>query len=116
MTRVSIGDILPEDVSAVQLIRELQPQAKFLLTLSDPVRRMYSDYYFLNDNLLPVYNTAASDYTKSAQEFHLRSKTMAFDSSSTSRYYSYHSLLSLVSHVLLHSLLVESQSDCDLTS
>jgi hypothetical protein len=30
--------------------REMQPNAKFIITLADPVRRHYSDYYFLNDN------------------------------------------------------------------
>ncbi len=30
-----------------QLVREIQPHAKFIVTLTDPVSRMYSDYYFL---------------------------------------------------------------------
>ena len=33
-----------------QIIRELIPNAKFLITLANPVNRMYSDYYFLNDD------------------------------------------------------------------
>ena len=32
------------------LLHALQPQARFLVTLAEPVRRMHSDYYFLNAN------------------------------------------------------------------
>jgi hypothetical protein len=58
-------------------VRELQPQAKFILTLCDPVKRMYSDYYFLDDNLRPVRpgkgQIAAPGATeKSARQFHER--------------------------------------------
>lgn len=45
---------LPHDIPPVQLIREIQPHAKFIITLNDPVKRMYSDYYFLEDTLKPV--------------------------------------------------------------
>lgn len=48
----------------------MQPNAKFLLTLTDPVQRMYSDYYFLDDNLRPV--RPGQETTKSAQQFHER--------------------------------------------
>ena len=45
------GTFLPEAIPTPQIIREMQPAAKFILTLSDPVKRLYSDYYFLDDNL-----------------------------------------------------------------
>lgn len=60
------------DVPPPQLLREIQPQAKFILTLSDPVKRMFSDYYFLEDNLKPVRPGGAS--SKSARQFHDRAK------------------------------------------
>ena len=43
------GAFLPEDVPYAQLLRAMQPDARLILTLSDPVRRLYSDYYFLDD-------------------------------------------------------------------
>jgi hypothetical protein len=46
----------------------MQPNAKFIITLTDPVRRMYSDYNFLDDNLLPATELSV----KSAAEFHER--------------------------------------------
>lgn len=55
-----------------QIIREIQPGAKFIITLSDPVKRMYSDYYFLDDNLKPVRPGADTD--KSAEQFHDRAE------------------------------------------
>lgn len=58
------------DVPPQQLLREIQPDAKFILTLADPVRRMYSDYYFLEDNLRVVRPGGAT--SKSAQQFHDR--------------------------------------------
>ncbi len=48
------GEDIPEDIPAAQIVREMQPDAKFIITLSNPVKRMYSDYNFLNDNMLPV--------------------------------------------------------------
>jgi hypothetical protein len=48
----------------------MQPDTKFLVTLSDPVKRMYSDYYFLDDSLRPVRPGQAT--TKSAAQFHER--------------------------------------------
>lgn len=54
------------------MIREIQPSAKFIVTLNDPVKRMYSDYYFLDDNLRPV--SRRTQNTKSAEEFHRRSE------------------------------------------
>ena len=65
------GSLVPEDVSPPQIIREIQPNAKFLVTLSDPVKRMYSDYYFLDDNLRPV-NRRSAETTKNAKQFHER--------------------------------------------
>jgi hypothetical protein len=64
------GAFLTYDVPPQQMIREIQPDAKFLITVSDPTRRMYSDYYFLEDNLKPVRPGGAR--TKSAHEFHKR--------------------------------------------
>lgn len=52
------------------MVREIQPEAKFLLTISDPVHRMYSDYYFLDDNLRPVKPGQVN--SKSAKQFHER--------------------------------------------
>ncbi len=56
------------------MLREMQPDAKLLVTVSDPVKRMYSDYYFLDDNLLPVRPGAEGASHKSAESFHERSK------------------------------------------
>jgi hypothetical protein len=77
------GDLLPEEVPPAQILREMQPHAKFLITLSDPVQRMYSDYYFLDDSLKPVdmmnrqrrghdKADATAVHQKSPQEFHTR--------------------------------------------
>ena len=48
------GSMAPDDIPPVQIVREMQPSAKFIITLCDPVRRMYSDYNFLGDDLKPV--------------------------------------------------------------
>ena len=48
------GRYLPDDIPPAQLLRELQPRAKLIIILADPVKRMYSDYYFLDDSLRPV--------------------------------------------------------------
>jgi len=69
-TQNSDGSMLPEDIPAPQIIREMQPNAKFIITLSDPVKRLYSDYYFLLDNLKPV--KAGSETQKCADELHER--------------------------------------------
>lgn len=66
------GEALPEDIPPPQLLREMQPDAKFIITLADPVKRMYSDYYFLDDNLLPYRPKPGTPTTKSAQQFHSR--------------------------------------------
>jgi len=58
------------DIPPAQLLREMQPDAKFIITLNDPVRRMYSDYYFLHDNLKPLRVNMM--HNKSADEFHER--------------------------------------------
>jgi hypothetical protein len=49
-TQGADGVLRPDDIPTPQLIREIQPQAKFLITLANPIHRMYSDYYFLNDD------------------------------------------------------------------
>jgi hypothetical protein len=49
-TQGADGVLRPDDIPPAQLIREIQPQAKFLITLANPIHRMYSDYYFLNDD------------------------------------------------------------------
>ena len=69
------GSALPEDIPPPQVLRELQPRARFLLTLQDPVARMYSDYFFLDSNLLVhdmnVKGGKKAD-AKSAKDFHLK--------------------------------------------
>lgn len=55
-----------------QLLREMQPDAKFIVTVNDPVRRMYSDYYFLHDNLKPL--RPGMPHNKSGEEFHQRAE------------------------------------------
>jgi hypothetical protein len=49
------------------MVREIQPDARFIITLSDPIQRMYSDYYFLEDNLRPVRRGGGT--SKSATQF-----------------------------------------------
>jgi hypothetical protein len=49
------------------LVYLLQPQAKLVITLAEPVRRMYSDYYFLTKSGVAVGTT---DEMKSADDFH----------------------------------------------
>ena len=53
------------------MIREMQPDAKFIITLADPVQRLYSDYYFLEDDR-SVSHRAGAGTTKSAVVFHAR--------------------------------------------
>ena len=38
------------DMPIPLLLRALQPQARLIISLADPVRRMYSDYFFLTSN------------------------------------------------------------------
>lgn len=64
------GSVDLSDVPPPQLLRELQPSARFIITISDPVRRMYSDYYFLGDDLKPNRN---DKFVKSPEQFHKRS-------------------------------------------
>lgn len=47
------------------LLHELQPQAKLLVTLREPVSRMYSDYNFLTRT-----GVSRGDTLKSADDFH----------------------------------------------
>lgn len=56
-----------------QMIREIQPMAKFIITLSDPVKRLYSDYYFLNDDR-SVARSGNRVSEKSSKMLHLRIK------------------------------------------
>lgn len=65
------GSFVPEDIPAVQILRELQPHARFIVTLADPVRRMYSDYWFLNDDR-SVRRRDEDTNRKSADQFHDR--------------------------------------------
>ena len=53
----------------------MQPNAKFIITLSDPVQRLYSDYYFLEDDrsVVKQRNLSGKVSTKSAKAFHERS-------------------------------------------
>ena len=93
------GSEAPEDIPPPQILRELQPEARFLLTLSDPVRRTYSDYNFLNDDRtvavvrpgrrrdasvptapIPGVGVEAVNNTpKSPQQFHERIKQQIFE-------------------------------------
>ena len=70
------GTLSPISIPAPQIIRELQPNAKFIITLSDPVQRLYSDYYFLEDDRSVVkqnrINSNVRSSTKSAKAFHGR--------------------------------------------
>lgn len=50
----------------------MQPNAKFIITLSDPVQRLYSDYYFLDDDTSVVRPGSRSQSLKSASNFHQR--------------------------------------------
>ena len=74
------GTFLPQDIPPSQLIREIQPQAKFIITITDPVKRFYSDYYFLGDDLRPVFrpgnrggsHSGNPNQDKSPQQLHER--------------------------------------------
>ncbi len=93
-TQNSNGEIDDSDVPIPQLLREIQPNAKFVITLSNPTNRMYSDYYFLGDDLRPVSgprrprkehdeSSVDSEQTKgeekSAVNFHARAKRQIDD-------------------------------------
>jgi hypothetical protein len=73
-TQNTDGSFLPPDIPPPQLLRELQPNTRFLITLTDPVKRYYSDYYFLGDDLRPVRPGRANGKTteKSAKQLHER--------------------------------------------
>lgn len=68
-TQMSDGSVHPEDIPPAQILREMQPNAKFIITLTDPVKRMYSDYNFIDDSLVPLKGAPSG---KNAQEFHER--------------------------------------------
>jgi hypothetical protein len=44
---VKVGDAWLRPAPLPTLLHALQPAAKLIVTLAEPVRRMYSDYYFL---------------------------------------------------------------------
>lgn len=71
------GLFQPHDIPPPQILRELQPQAKFIITLADPVHRMYSDYYFLDDDLRPAKRSDMNHNgdIKSPEVFHSRVKS-----------------------------------------
>eukprot|EP01038_Epipyxis_sp_PR26KG_P007166 gene7166-9769_t len=77
------GALMPDEIPPPQIIREMQPQAKFIITLTDPVKRMYSDYYFLGDDLRPVFrpnsNNEENIRKKSAIQFNERVKEQIKD-------------------------------------
>ena len=52
----------------------MQPDAKFIVTLSDPVQRLYSDYHFLEDDRSVSRQGANGKNTKSAYTFHTRAE------------------------------------------
>ena len=52
----------------------MQPEAKFIVTLSDPVQRLYSDYHFLEDDRSVSRQGANGKNTKSAYAFHTRAE------------------------------------------
>lgn len=56
------------DLPPPQVIRLMQPAARFIVTLTDPVRRFWSDYWFIGDDLKPVQG----DSGKGAKELHER--------------------------------------------
>lgn len=73
------------DVNIPQLLAAIQPAARFLVTVSDPVNRLYSDYNFLGDDLKPVKHNKKTgrsrgsnneggerESEKSPEEFHTR--------------------------------------------
>jgi len=66
------GSLRPMDIPPAQILREVQPDARFLITLTDPVHRMYSDYYFLNDDRRVARYRPDVPTSKSAEEFHVR--------------------------------------------
>ena len=66
------GSPNPAAIPPPQIIREMQPDAKFVITLTDPVKRHYSDYYFLDDDRSVVRPGAGTVSHKSAKAFHDR--------------------------------------------
>lgn len=69
------GSIIEEAIPTPQIIREIQPHAKFIVTLSDPVKRTFSDYYFLDDNQrVHKPGSDGEGAGKNSQHFHERIK------------------------------------------
>lgn len=77
-TQGADGSLRPQDVPPPQILREVQPHAKFIITLADPVRRMYSDYYFLDDDRKVARGGGKSDH-KSPLIFHQRAEQQVND-------------------------------------
>ncbi len=73
-TQNADGSHLPHDIPPNQIIHTMQPGAKFIVTLSNPTDRMYSDYNFLNDDLKPVRPEKLEKSHKSPLEFHSRAE------------------------------------------
>ncbi len=71
-TQNADGSALLDEVSIPQLLKQMQPNTKFVITISDPANRLYSDYNFLNDDLRPVRPDADGQTNKSPEEFHQR--------------------------------------------
>jgi hypothetical protein len=67
------GTFLPHDIPPPQILRLMQPTAKFILTLSDPAKRFYSDYFFLGDDLRPLA-PSSDPASKSVQQLHERAE------------------------------------------
>ena len=72
-TQGADGSLRPMEIPPPQIIREMQPKAKFIVTLADPVRRLYSDYHFLNDNRQVARPGDNTDH-KSPLRFHERAE------------------------------------------
>ena len=78
-TQGSDGILRPNDIPPPQLIREIQPNAKFLITLSNPIHRMYSDYYFLNDDRkVAKHPPSSKSKNKKEQQFVIQSTKSPF--------------------------------------
>ncbi len=65
------GSLVPEDIPPAQILREMQPNGRFIITLADPVRRTYSDYYFLNDDrsVAGRHHSSGKEDVKSQKQF-----------------------------------------------
>ena len=69
---------LPPPAPVPLLLRALQPTAKLIITLAEPVRRMYSDYYFLIANGVSGRGDR-HNFGKSPEDFHLLARSQVAD-------------------------------------